>query len=529
MASTTDELKRHPRVLDLYRSRLSLKQDGKRYRGLCPFHDDRSATNFDVWPHEGVYIYKCLSCGASGDIFRLIEKTDSVPFNQAVGVVRTFCSEWSQNSQSVERVFKPIASEEKHVKVYPEASYKAYESAFKNSKEAQEFLRSRGIDTPTARRLRIGFRQDVGKLAGEANMVVSASGWLSFPTFSGGSVSSIKYRSVARKAFTKQPGMQTCLFNSATIDFLEPVFLVEGELDACVLEQAGFKSVSLPNATYQLTPADKDLLLSAEYVVLAGDNDDAGKKAMDKIWRDMNSTGRVFYLKWPGLVKDANEYFLETCRADLSVFRTKMQELITDARSRPIPNVVSLPETMQQSTWSALADHPNRLHFPWKNVDSMVNLLPGSVLNITATQTGMGKTSFLGQLLTHACREGRTVLNYSAELSPEEYSNLIAAQVLRKNRTDISAEDLKIAAKAIAGFKFYIGRDPDAHNSDQVLDLIDKAIPILGCDVVQLTTSTTSAKASRTTLRTRTRLLSRSRTSRQARCLHDCGQSAPQV
>ena len=210
------------------------------------------------------------------------------------------------------------------------------------------------------------------------------------------------------------------------------------------------------------------------------------RKAMDKIWRDMNSTGRVFYLKWPGLVKDANQYFLETCKADLSVFRTKMQELITDARSRPIPNVVSLPESMQQSTWSALADHPNRLHFPWKNVDSMVNLLPGSVLNITATQTGMGKTSFLAQLLTHACREGRTVLNYSAELSPEEYSNLIAAQVLHKNRTDISAEDLKIAAKEIQGFKFYIGRDPDAHNSDQVLELIDRAIPILGCDVVAI-------------------------------------------
>ena len=227
-------------------------------------------------------------------------------------------------------------------------------------------------------------------------------------------------------------------------------------------------------------------MLSAEYVVLAGDNDDAGKKAMDKIWRDMNSTGRVFYLKWPGTTKDANEFFTKDCRGDLSVFRTKINDLVLDARSHPIPNVVSLPETMQKSDWSSLADHPDRLVMPWKSIDSMVNLLPGSVLNLTATQTGTGKTAWLMNVLIHAARSGRVVLNYSAELSPEEYSNIVAAHLLRKNRTDVATQDLKEASKLISGVKFYIGRDPDAHNSDQVLDLIDKAIPILGCDVVAI-------------------------------------------
>ena len=118
--------------------------------------------------------------------------------------------------------------------------------------------------------------------------------------------------------------MGTYLFNAATIDYLEPVFLVEGELDALTLEQAGFRAVSLPNATYQPTPADKDLLLSAEYVVLAGDNDEAGKKAMEKLWREMKEPAS-FLLQWPAGIKDANEFFLETCKGSMSVFRTKIQ------------------------------------------------------------------------------------------------------------------------------------------------------------------------------------------------------------
>ena len=55
--------------------------------------------------------------------------------------------------------------------------------------------------------------------------------------------------------------MATDLFNLGTIDFLEPVFLVEGEFDALTFEQAGFRAVSLPNAQYQPTPEDKDFII----------------------------------------------------------------------------------------------------------------------------------------------------------------------------------------------------------------------------------------------------------------------------
>ena len=63
--TSLQELKQHPKILDLYRAKLSLKQDGKRWRGLCIWHADSHAGNFDVFQHQGTWIHKCLSCGVS--------------------------------------------------------------------------------------------------------------------------------------------------------------------------------------------------------------------------------------------------------------------------------------------------------------------------------------------------------------------------------------------------------------------------------------------------------------------------------
>ena len=241
-------------------------------------------------------------------------------FKGAVKIAREFTSDWSRSKNYVETTFKNLGQDKtEQKKTYSLEEYARYENALKNSPEAQKFLESRGCTMEVAKRLRIGFRQDVGKLAGESGASVSALGWLAFPTFSsisgssGQSVTSVKYRSTRGKFFCKQPGMTTQLFNSQTIDTIEPVFLVEGEFDACVLEQAGFRAISLPNAQYTCSPEDKDLLLSAEYVILAGDNDEAGKKAMTKLWAEMKE--RTFFLTWPGKCKDANQFYLEDCKA----------------------------------------------------------------------------------------------------------------------------------------------------------------------------------------------------------------------
>lgn len=379
-----DDLKRNPAVIHLYTERVKLKRDGKELLGICPFHLEKTPS-FRVYQHDGVFLHKCFGCGAAGNILQFVEKHDRIPFNKAAELVRNFINkDWSSAREKVESIFKPFAEEKKELKTYSASEYEKLETAFANNKAAQTWLlEQRGITLETAQRLRIGYRQDAGKLAGESNSDVADRGWLAFPTFDGSVVTSIKYRSLVRKSFCKQAGMGTFLFNTPTIDFLEPVFLVEGELDALVLEQAGFRAVSLPNAQTQVRPDWKDALLEAECVILAGDSDAAGAEKMQKLWAEMRE--RTYLLTWPTGIKDANQYFLETCKRDISVFRTKIAELVNEAKSRPMVGVYSLQESMLASSLTSLADHPQRFRFPWNAVDTMANILPGGILALFAT------------------------------------------------------------------------------------------------------------------------------------------------
>jgi replicative DNA helicase len=269
------------------------------------------------------------------------------------------------------------------------------------------------------------------------------------------------------------------------IDFLEPVFLVEGEIDCLTFEQAGFKSVSLPNAQYQCTPEDKDRLLQAESVILAGDNDDAGKKAMNKLWAEMKE--RTYLLQWPEGVKDANQFFLETCGRSESVFRTKIEALAQEAKVRPMAGIYSLQESLMNSTEENVKDDPNRFRFSIPSVDRMAILSPGSVIGVVATSTGQGKTTFVLQETLEAARKhGEVVLNYQAELTIEQISRIVTAHVLRKHRLELTPDDMKSAAHALAGAKYYVGRNAALTTITPVLDLMEAAIRRLSPTVAVL-------------------------------------------
>lgn len=493
MSDSLEALKRHPSILELYASRLKLTKQAKdRYRASCPFPEKHAngvdrTPSFDVYLHQGTYIFSCLGCGISGSILDLLQKTDGVEFKEAVRIAREFTSGWFQGKKSVENTFRAIGQEpDKPLKTFPESDYVKLEAAFAQNKEAQAWLlKERGIGLEEAKRRRLGFRADVGKLAGESGMEVASRGWVSFPTFNTGVVTSVKYRSIAGKYFCKQPGMGTYLWNTESIDFCEPIFLTEGEIDAMTFEQAGYRAVSLPNATCTVLPEWKDALLQAECVILAGDNDTPGIKKMQQLWAEMQE--RTFYLKWPGNIKDANQFFLEICNRNLSAFRTKVNELTQLAKSTPMPGIYSLQEMMISRAEDNVADHPNRFRFPWTNVDAMAILAPGSVIGLVATNSGQGKSTMAIQATLEAARKhGETVLNYQAELGQDQIARMVTAQVLFKHRLELTKDDYKTASEMLSGVKYYIGRNPTLTTIQPVLDLIEAGVRRLSPTVVVL-------------------------------------------
>src|SRR5215831_2206170 len=59
----------------------SLKKTGATWKGLCPFHQERTPS-FNVNRDKG--FFKCFGCGAGGDVVKFIEMHQKVPFPEAV-------------------------------------------------------------------------------------------------------------------------------------------------------------------------------------------------------------------------------------------------------------------------------------------------------------------------------------------------------------------------------------------------------------------------------------------------------------
>jgi hypothetical protein len=489
-----EELKKHPRVLDLYKNRLHLKKEGSRFRGLCPFHEDRRANNFDVFLSDGTYIYKCLSCGVAGSIIDLIQKTDTVDFKTALTVIKEFCSARGQNRESVNRVWPDKKTEYTTLSL---PHYQQFEKSLSENKTAQAWLfTERGITYETAKRLRLGFVQDIGKRAGENNPL-AAKGWIVFPSFDRDEVIDIKYRSIVAKklgdhsGFCKQGGMakgaDAVLHGLESIDVFEPILVTEGELDRAVLEQAEFRSVSVPNgAESSLSAAMMDRLTGAECIILAGDSDVPGMKLMMRLWNQLG--GKTYLLTWPIPYKDATDFFLSGCGRNIDKFRSEVTNLIEGAKAKPMQGVYNIQQSLQTTQNSQFIDHPDRLPMPWKSINDMVMILPGTVTTVYSTESGMGKSTWMLQASIHMAKAAKKiVLNYQAEMSPIQIDAIVASHVLKKDRLHLKPEDYKLAAKVLGDdFKYYIGRDTSLTTIGQVLDLIEKGLERFGAEVVIL-------------------------------------------
>ncbi|MEZ4253100.1 MAG: CHC2 zinc finger domain-containing protein [Polyangiales bacterium] len=63
-----------------------LVKSGASWKGLCPFHNEKSAS-FYVHPDRG--FFHCFGCGASGDVFAFLMRLEGLTFPDAVVVGRT--------------------------------------------------------------------------------------------------------------------------------------------------------------------------------------------------------------------------------------------------------------------------------------------------------------------------------------------------------------------------------------------------------------------------------------------------------
>jgi DNA primase len=79
--ASVEAVKNAAEILPLVEDYVRLRKAGGIYKGLCPFHQEKTPS-FTVSPARGTY--KCFGCGEGGDAISFVTKLESVDFVGAI-------------------------------------------------------------------------------------------------------------------------------------------------------------------------------------------------------------------------------------------------------------------------------------------------------------------------------------------------------------------------------------------------------------------------------------------------------------
>ena len=147
-----DDLIARADIVEVVGRRTQLKKAGREFKACCPFHDEKTPS-FTVSPGKG--FYHCFGCGAHGTVVGFLMEFDHMSFVDAIESLASSMgvevprSETSQPTRRYDELFSLMDTVARH-----------WQSCLKETQTAVEYLKSRGIDGPTAKRFGIGFAPD---------------------------------------------------------------------------------------------------------------------------------------------------------------------------------------------------------------------------------------------------------------------------------------------------------------------------------------------------------------------------------
>lgn len=142
-------------IVSIIGSYLPLTQRGKNYLGVCPFHDDHSPS---MSVSSEKQIYKCFSCGATGNVFTFVSEYENVSFIEAVKIVADKCG----MSLSVDTFNSKVPQVFKEEHEIMDLAQKFFMNNLRtdSGKEALKYLKERGIDEDIIKEFGIGLSLD---------------------------------------------------------------------------------------------------------------------------------------------------------------------------------------------------------------------------------------------------------------------------------------------------------------------------------------------------------------------------------
>lgn len=150
-AGITSEIKSKLPVLDVVGETVALKRAGSAYKGLCPFHAEKTPS-FIVSPDRETW--HCFGCGEGGDIFTFLMRRDGMDFREALARLAEKAGvELSERTAREDRRNRRLREAlEAAIAWYREVLLQAHQA-----ERARAYLDERGLGAETLERFTIGY------------------------------------------------------------------------------------------------------------------------------------------------------------------------------------------------------------------------------------------------------------------------------------------------------------------------------------------------------------------------------------
>jgi DNA primase len=304
-----EEIKERLDIVEVISPYVRLRKAGRTFKGLCPFHTEKTPS-FIVYPDGH---YHCFGCGASGDVFTFVMRTENLEFREALQLLaeRAGVVLESRPQAVAEDKLRPRLRE------LLAAATQYYHNLLLRSSEAQaarQYVAHRGLTAPTVEGWQLGYALESWDAASNyllgrgyslddlvaAGMVVERQGGgyydrfrhrLLFPIRDAkGNVTGFGARALGDEQPKYLNSPQTLLFDkSATLYGIEhaqeairrrdQVIIVEGYMDVLIPHQMGISNVVASLGTALTDRQVRLLKRLSKNIILALDADAAGEEA----------------------------------------------------------------------------------------------------------------------------------------------------------------------------------------------------------------------------------------------------------
>ena len=154
---TVDKIMDATNIVDVVGEFVTLRKAGVNYKGLCPFHDDKTPS-FMVSPSK--QICKCFACGEGGTAINFLMKHEQITYPEAL--------RWLAKKYNIEIQEKELTDEERQEQsdresmfIVNEWAMKYFEDVLKNDPDGiaigKQYFRSRGIRDDIITKFNLGY------------------------------------------------------------------------------------------------------------------------------------------------------------------------------------------------------------------------------------------------------------------------------------------------------------------------------------------------------------------------------------